>query len=205
MRIEYNELMEKLGVGHLLSPYETRPWFLHDKEMGIMCSAEIRAGPGLSDIEAEIQFLYDEDKGRIIEKDDEEGDEEDDDDEKSSNSKDNKKEKKKPKHGPIMGHDGPEQIMVMRFLPNKENLWQGTLLAVRGETYNEKISNWDERGCAFFLDFIAAVQMSELPDVDELIEEHLVDKKRYGRGKRGRIGKKGLKVAQKGITMGMKN
>ncbi len=195
MRIEYKELMERLGVGHILAAYETRPWFLHDPEKTIMCSAEVRIGPDNSDVEAEIQFLYDEDNSKdnkTTPKTGKSDDNESDDAEKQS------------KHGPVLGQDGPEQIMIMRFTPNNDNEWQGTFLLIRGKSYHDKISNWDERGAAFFCDFIGALQMNEIPDVDELIEEHLVDRKRGRRGRRGRVGKKGFKVEQKGMTMGMK-
>lgn len=60
MRLPLNKFLEKLGVGHTLSPYETHPWFLYDEAKGITCSAEVRMGPGGEDIEAEIQFLHDE-------------------------------------------------------------------------------------------------------------------------------------------------
>ena len=64
MRVEYKDLMEKLGTGHVLSPYETRPWFVYDESQGITCSAEVRVGPGADDVEAEIQYLHDEDDTR---------------------------------------------------------------------------------------------------------------------------------------------
>ena len=216
MRIEYTELMEKLGVGHCLSAYETRPWFLHDSDKGVMCSAEVRVGPGSSDVEAEIQFLHDEDSEAIPEPEEKTKkkplplikygpggqDEIIESENKDDTEEDNQEER--PKRGPILGPNGPEQILIMRFVPNNDAEWQGLFLFVRGESYHDKISNWDERGAAFFCDFISALQMNELPDVDELIEEHLVDKKRRRRGRRGRVGKKGFKVEQKGMTMGMK-
>ncbi len=218
MRIEYTELMEQLGVGHVLSAYETRPWFLHDSEKGVMCSAEVRVGPGNSDVEAEIQFLHDEDSEAIPEPEEKTEkkplplikygpggqDEIIESDGKSDTDDTDDDQEEKPKRGPILGPDGPEQILIMRFVPNNDAEWQGLFLFVRGESYHDKISNWDERGAAFFCDFISALQMNELPDVDELIEEHLVDKKRRRRGRRGRVGKKGFKVEQKGMTMGMK-
>ncbi len=168
MRVEYKELMDLLGVGHELSPYETRPWFLYDPELGITCSAEVRIGPGADDVETEIQFLYDEDDARY-------------DDESQ--------------------YGGPEQILMMRFLPSKEGIWSPSIMFIKGEDYRNKIHNWGERGSAFFTDCIAAVQMNELPDIDDLIEEHLVDKARGGRGRRGRVGKKGFKVQQKPMSM----
>lgn len=59
MRIALKLLMEKLGVGRVLSPYETHPWFYYDAEKGFTCSAEVRMGPRGDDVEAEIQILKD--------------------------------------------------------------------------------------------------------------------------------------------------
>lgn len=59
MRIPLKDLLQKLGVNRVLSAYETHPWFLYDEDKAITCSAEVRMGPGLADLEAEIQFLYD--------------------------------------------------------------------------------------------------------------------------------------------------
>ncbi len=172
MRVEYKDLMEKLGVGHELQPYETRPWFLYDNESGITCSAEVRVGPGASDVELEIQFLHDEDDARYEDE---------------------------------MTYAGPEQIMMMRFLPSKEQIWSATVMFVKGEDYRNKIHSWGERGCEFFTLCIGAIQMGELPDIDGLIESELTDDTRGGRGRRGRVGKKGFKVQQKPMAMGMKN
>ena len=175
MRVEYTDLMEKLGTGHVLSPYETRPWFHYESDSGITCSAEVRIGPGTADVEAEIQFLYDETDARY------------DDD---------------------ADFGMPEQVLFMRFLPSRDDIWSPKFLYVKGESYTNTIHNWGERGSELFLMFISALQMGELPDIDELIEEHLTDKSRGGRGgKRGRVGKKGFKVEQKpaGMSMNMKN
>ncbi len=172
MRVEYTALMEKLGTGHVLSPYETRPWFHYEESEGITCSAEVRVGPGIADVEAEIQFLHDETDARY-----------DDDSE----------------------YGMPEQVFFMRFTPSKDEVWSPAFLYVKGEAYTNAIHNWGERGAEFFCLFIGALQMGELPDIDELIEENLTDKSRGGRGRRGRVGKKGFKVEQKPAGMGMKN
>lgn len=172
MRVEYKELMEKLGTGHILSSYETRPWFVYDEEQGITCSAEVRVGPGTEDVEAEIQYLHDEEDTRY------------DDDSQFG---------------------APQQIFIMRLTPSKEQIWSGQHLYVNGENYTNQIHNWDERGCNFFCAFIAALQMGELPNIEELIDNELTDKSRSGRGgRRGRVGKKGFKVEQKPVSMGMK-
>lgn len=169
MRIEYRDLMDRLGVGEELSPYETRPWFFYDPDEGISCSAEVRVGPGLDDVEAEIQFLYDDAQ-------------DDDDDEDGDGS----------------SFMAPEQIMLMRFVPAGDDLWMGSLMFVQGENYNNKIHDWDGRGCEFFCLCVGALQMGELPDIEDLIETELTDDDFFGRGgRRGRVGKKGFKVQQK--------
>lgn len=172
MRVEYSALMDKLGVGHLLSPYETRPWFHYEEDDGITCSAEVRVGPGAEDVELEIQYLYDEYDARY----------EDD-----------------------ANFGDPQQIMFMRFMPNRDQIWSPVIMRVKEEDYANKIFNWGERGADFFCLFIGALQMGELPNLEEMIEEHLTDDA-GGRGgrRRGRVGKKGFKVEQKPVGMGMK-
>ena len=173
MRVEYKDLMEKLGVGRELMPYETQPWYVYDADKGITCSAEVRVGPGATDVELEIQFLHDD------------GNDEDEGDSDGG------------------GYSGPEQVMMMRFLPSRDEIWTEKLMFVKGEDYANKIYNWGERGCEFFCSCIGAVQMGELPDIDELIKTDLTDSKGGRGGRRGRVGKKGFKMEQK-PPMGMK-
>ncbi len=59
MRVELRELMDKLGVGYVMSAYETCPWSAYDTEKGITASAEVRMNNDGNEIEAELQFLYD--------------------------------------------------------------------------------------------------------------------------------------------------
>ena len=59
MKVEYKKLLEELGVRGMLSAYETYPWLHYDDDQEITCSAEVRIGPSAQDVEAEIQFLYD--------------------------------------------------------------------------------------------------------------------------------------------------
>lgn len=169
MRVQYKELMEKVGVGTELSPYETRPWLMYDPDQAITCSAEVRVGPGGEDVELEIQFLYDEMDERYADD---------------------------AKYGE------PEQIIMMRFEPNKEQIWSEKIMVVKGEDYSSKLHDWGDRGCEFFYACIGAIQMDELPDIDELIETILTDSSRTGRGgRKGRVGKKGFKMDQKPIPM----
>lgn len=166
MRVDYKELMEKLGVGHILSAYETRPWFMYDEATQISCCAEVRVGPGTSDVEAEIQFLHE--------------------------------------NPEISGKDPVEQIMLMRILPMRDELWSPKMLIVRGVDYENKVNDWEGRGCNFFKACIAAIQMGELPDIEELLEEELGDDDSdAGRRKRGRVGKKSPGINQQAL-LGMK-
>jgi len=59
MKIELKELMDKLGVGYVMSRYETCPWSAYDPVKGITAMAEVRMNNDGDQVEAEIQFLYD--------------------------------------------------------------------------------------------------------------------------------------------------
>ena len=58
MRATINELMDLLGVGYVLGPYETYPWSHYDSESGTTCSAEVRMGSSSDEVDAEIQMMY---------------------------------------------------------------------------------------------------------------------------------------------------
>lgn len=59
MRVDLKELLDKLGVGYVLTPYETCPWSSSDAEKGVTCSAEVRMNNDGNEIEAELQMMYD--------------------------------------------------------------------------------------------------------------------------------------------------
>jgi hypothetical protein len=59
MKLLRAQLMDKLGVGRDLSPYETCPWVHYDEDEGINCSAEVRLEGDGQEAEAELQFVYD--------------------------------------------------------------------------------------------------------------------------------------------------
>jgi hypothetical protein len=58
-RVELKDLLEKMGVGYPLGPYETCPWSAYDPASGATCSAEVRMGGDGDEVEAEIQMMYD--------------------------------------------------------------------------------------------------------------------------------------------------
>jgi len=171
MRIELKKLLEKLGVGKALEPYETFPWFYYDEPQGITCSAEVRMGPGNEDMEAEIQFLYDEPL--------------------DSSSGDSDEE----------GGFSHLQVMRMRAIPAGIE-WTPIDLIVKGENYVNKVGNWEEKGCDFFRNCVQAIQMNEVPNIDQLIEQDFKDDG-GGRGGRGKIGRKSPKINSNAL-LGMK-
>ncbi|MBU6235562.1 MAG: hypothetical protein KGQ41_06935 [Alphaproteobacteria bacterium] len=59
MKLSMRDLMDRMGVGRNLSPYETQPWVHVDGTEGITASAEVRMNGDGDEIEAELQFLYD--------------------------------------------------------------------------------------------------------------------------------------------------
>lgn len=167
MRIPLKQLMEKLGVSRVLSPYETHPWLHYDAEKGVTCSAEVRMGPRAEDVEAEIQLL-----------------------------KDNPGEDDK--------NGGTEQIMRLRAEPVVTNEWSTKDLRVKGEDFNNRVHDWETKGCNFFRACIEAMQMNEMPDIDALIEKELGDDDFFGGGKKGgRVGRKSPKI-KPGALLGMK-
>jgi len=58
MKIDYRELMNKLGVGRPLNVYETQPWLACDEDKGVTCEGEVRCNSDQTEIEAELQFMY---------------------------------------------------------------------------------------------------------------------------------------------------
>ncbi len=96
--------------------------------------------------------------------------------------------------------ENPYQIMLLRAMPVKSGEWQIDALWVKSENYVNTIGGWDRKGCAFFKACIQAIQMGDLPDIEELIRTILVDD--AARGGSGRIGRKSP-VAKAGALMGM--
>jgi hypothetical protein len=59
MKVNYSELMKKLGVGRDLNVYETQPWLTYDEVTNMTCEAEVRCNHDKTLIEAEMQFMPD--------------------------------------------------------------------------------------------------------------------------------------------------
>jgi hypothetical protein len=201
MRWDYKDLMEKLGVDRELMAYETQPWMFYDEDRQITCSAEVRVGPGMSDIEAEVQFLMDDDA-------------EDDGEDESEGSRgvssgivygpDDEPEDEGPK-GPVFPRlkpGGRQQLLYMQILPSTEK-WKAEALRVKAKDYVNAIGGWEQRGCDVFTSCVQSINMGELPDIDALIDKELVDKS-SARGRRGKIGKKSPMVKPGALAGGGK-
>ncbi len=59
MKMDYKELMNKLGVGRPLNVYETQPWLTYDIDKNMTCEAEVRCNHDQNIIEAEMQLMPD--------------------------------------------------------------------------------------------------------------------------------------------------
>lgn len=191
MRVPLKELLEKLNVDRELYPYETQPWVHYDEDEGITCSAEVRMGPGGVDVEAEIQFLYDEETEvpELFVAQDEE-----------ALAKLPPEDRPAPK--PLIINNRM-QVMLMHGEPIKDDMWGPQSLVIKGINYTNAMHDWEGKGCSFFAQCVQAINMGEIPDIDALIEKEMQDDSRGG-GRRGRIGRKGMKLKQDNPHMGMK-
>lgn len=59
MRVDLKTLMDKLGVGEVLAPYDSRAWSAYDGEKGVTADAAVRMNNEGNEVEAELQFIYD--------------------------------------------------------------------------------------------------------------------------------------------------
>lgn len=181
----------------MLHPYETQPWMMYDEEQGITCSAEVRIGPGAQDLEAEIQFLYDDAEDT--------GDEEEEEGEGDGGEPENpylvKKQDDSPKPKTVI-KDGREQVLIMHVIPVIEENWEMKKLTVKTNDYVNAFFEWDEMGCELFRMAIESILRDELPDIEDLLEKTLNKSDYWGGGRRGRVGRKSPKV-KPGQLLGM--
>lgn len=59
MRVSLRELLDTLGVGYEMGPYETCPWSVYDAEKTLTCNAEVRMNEDGNALEAEIMLIHD--------------------------------------------------------------------------------------------------------------------------------------------------
>lgn len=59
MRVSLHDLLNALGVGYEMGPYETCPWSVYGGDKGVTCNAEVRMNEDASLCEAEVMLIYD--------------------------------------------------------------------------------------------------------------------------------------------------
>lgn len=211
MRLPLDKVMEMLGVDHVLTAYETQPWMFYHEGEGITCSAEVRMGSRGDDLEAEVQFIKDEG--------DEDGEGEAGGGE-SGGAADTPPPPPEPQIDPFTGlpippeedmgppvlellkPGKPYQVMLMQILPFSAGEWSTKKLLIKAKNFENDFHGWEEKGCEFFRACIEAMQMGEIPDIEDMIETILADSS-WGGGRRGRIGRKAPKIKPAAL-LGMK-
>jgi len=63
MRTSLKELLDKLAVGYILSPYDNCPWSAYDDEKGISCNAEVNMDCDGEEIQAELLLMRENPQG----------------------------------------------------------------------------------------------------------------------------------------------
>lgn len=149
MQVTKKKLMDKMGVGYELGPYETCPWMVYDESQQVTCSAEVRAGIDEHDmIEAQIDMLYDQ---------------------------------------PAEGQGDSAHIFRLQAKYINADFWTIDKVWVKGKPYNaDDVDGWQERACDFFAAVAQDLKQERVPDIDQLIEDILFNKRRgadqYGGG-----------------------
>ena len=136
MKADYKQLMDKMGVGRMLHPYETQPWILYDETAGITCAAEVRCNFDTTEIEAEMQFMYD---------------------------------------TPPEGKAPLEQICLIRAQQQKRLNGDYTITDtwIRGESWVNKLYDWESKSCGFFRALLREVKAGKIPDVDAVLSKEM--------------------------------
>ena len=71
---------------------------------------------------------------------------------------------------PPAGKPPMEQICYLRAEPSG-GAWDVTVFRVRGQPYGQDKGNWPDKACDFFALLARALQVDEIPNVDELLDE----------------------------------
>lgn len=74
---------------------------------------------------------------------------------------------------PPEGKAAVEQILWLKAAPVALDKWSLTDLYIRRENYDNKVYNWEEKGCNFFRACVREIKAGRLPDVDLLISREL--------------------------------
>ncbi len=155
MRATLKELMDKLGVGYILSAYETCPWSAYQdeddsesgsSEGGLSCNAEVRMNSDGDEFEAELQSLHE---------------------------------------VPKAGESPIEQICWILGKPATGDKWDLKIAKVKGENKTEEVYGWEEKAASFFDACVQELKLDKIPDIDALYEREMNKKDRFGGNSQG--------------------
>ncbi len=156
MRAPLKDLMDSLGVGYVLSAYETCPWSAYDEgedevgesesNGGLSCNAEVRMNSDGDEFEAELQILHDEPK---------------------------------PGEVPI------EQICWILGKPAVGDKWDIKVARVKSEDKKDTVHGWETKSVAFFQACVQELKLGKIPDIDEIYQREIEKKERFGGNSQG--------------------
>jgi hypothetical protein len=90
---------------------------------------------------------------------------------------------------PEPGKPSVEQVLWLRATPHVQTKWAVAHLRIKGEVWENKVYNWEEKCCNFFRAVVASLALGTIPDIDELIEREMRAKERFGDQRGGGSGK----------------
>lgn len=103
---------------------------------------------------------------------------------------------------PPAGKAPMEQILWFNVKPQQSDEWQTKDAKLKNQPLDQSIYNWEEKCCSFFGDLARFLKMEQVPDLDELIDEHFYGRERFY-DQHGGGGGKSPKI-KPGALLGMK-
>lgn len=87
---------------------------------------------------------------------------------------------------PPEGRASMAQVCFFKAAPDAAGQWTVKDLLLNGGPLEEEIYNWEEKACNFFGAVVQEIILEQLPDIEELIDEHFHSRERlhdqYGGG-----------------------
>lgn len=157
MRLSLKDLMDNLGVGYILSAYETCPWSVYQDEdeegengdettSGQSCNAEVRMNNDADELEAEIQLMRD---------------------------------------NPVGDEKPIEQIFWLLAKPATGDKWDVKLARVKNENKTETVHGWEDKAVSFFHACVQELKLDKIPDIEEIYEREMNKKDRFSDNSQG--------------------
>jgi hypothetical protein len=90
---------------------------------------------------------------------------------------------------PPAGGSSMQQVIWFIVKPHQGDDWQTRDARLKNEPIDKNTYNWEEKCCNFFGDVARFLKMEQLPDIEELIEEHFHSRERFNDQRGGGGGK----------------